>query len=67
MNFLRIYGKRFATTSKTLKFQNVNKDIKYSTQKLDIQAYEDKLRVVNKIIIKIYIEKLLKIKSSLNL
>lgn len=49
MNFLRIYGKRFttsSTTSKTLKFQNVNKDIKYAQQKIDTKVFEDKLRVV---------------------
>ena len=46
MNFLRIYGKRFTTTTKTLKFQNINKDIKYDLQKIDTKVYEDKLRVV---------------------
>jgi len=46
MNFLRTYGKRFSTNTKTLKFNNVNKDIKYATQKLDTKIYEDKLRVV---------------------
>lgn len=46
MNFLRIYGKRFTTNQKTLKFQNINKEIKYSIQKLDTKTYEDKLREV---------------------
>jgi len=46
MNFLRIFGKRFTTTTKTLKFADVNKDIKYSKQVLDTKPFHDNLRTV---------------------
>jgi len=46
MNFIRIFGRRFSTTSKTLKFTNVNKDIKYHKPNLDLTSFENKLRQV---------------------